>query len=86
MNDKEVKELLLVIKCLTLQMVDVREELASLRLALIQKQTIDAGDFQAAQDLSKTIWEHAREEIRKIGTAEARSLDDTLENIQGPMQ
>jgi hypothetical protein len=70
MSDNEVKDLMLVIKCLTLQMVDVREELASLHLALIQKQAIDVRDVEAAQDRSRAIWDRAREEIRKIGTNE----------------
>jgi hypothetical protein len=77
MNDKEIKDLMLVIKCLTLQMVDVREELAAMRLALTRKHAINVGDFEAAQDSAKSIWDRAREEIRKIG------MDQT---VHGPMQ
>jgi hypothetical protein len=77
MNNDEVRELMGLIRCLALQMVDIREDLARLHM-LAQKGALCANDVQKSQDFGTNVWDLAREKIRRIGTDEAAALDDVL--------
>jgi hypothetical protein len=77
MNNDEIEELMGLIRCLALQMVDIREDLALLR-ALAQKGAVCAQDLQVTEDFATNVCDLAREKIRKIGTNKAASFNDPL--------
>jgi hypothetical protein len=84
MNSNDIQELIGLIRCLALQMVDIREDLARLN-ALVQKNALSVSDLQAAQDPGANVWDLAREKIRRIGTGEARNFEEIV-RLQGPIQ